>query len=75
MAGITLAQAQAQLDTWLAASTAASGNQSYTMPDGRALTRANAKEIRENIEYWDSKVKELDPSNNRINVRRATPIT
>ncbi len=58
MAGITLAQAQAQLDTWLAASTAVSGAQSYEISD-RKLTRADAREIRENIDYWQSKVSQL----------------
>jgi hypothetical protein len=27
--------------------------------NGRALTRVNAKEIRENIDYWDNKVREI----------------
>lgn len=58
MAGITLAQAQAQLDSWIAADTAVATGQSYSI-GGRTLSRANAKEIRENIEYWDVKVKHL----------------
>lgn len=58
MAGLTAAQAQARLDGWLAADEAVSANQSYTI-NNRTLTRANAKEIRENIDYWDGKVKEL----------------
>lgn len=55
MAGITQAQAQAQLDAWLAASTAAANNQSYKIAD-RQLTRADAGEIRRNIEYWTQQV-------------------
>ncbi len=58
MAGITLAQAEAQLTSWITASTAVAGNQSYSIGD-RTLTRANAREIRENIEFWDRKVKRL----------------
>lgn len=58
MAGITLAQAQTQLDAWLAASTAVSGAQSYEIGD-RKLTRADARDIRENIDYWQSKVSQL----------------
>lgn len=58
MAGITLTQAQGQLDAWLAASTAVASGQSYSI-GGRSLTRANAKEIRENIDFWDAKVKKL----------------
>lgn len=55
MAGITQAQAQAQLDAWLAASTAVAGNQSYQIAD-RKLTRADAGEIRRNIDYWQQQV-------------------
>lgn len=55
MAGITQAQAQAQLDAWLAASTAVALGQSYEIA-GRKLTRVNAAEIREQIEYWETKL-------------------
>jgi|10_taG_2_1085330.scaffolds.fasta_scaffold241526_2 hypothetical protein len=58
MAGLTAALAQARLDSWLEADAAVASNQSYTI-NNRTLTRANAKEIRENIEYWDSKVQQL----------------
>ena len=58
MAGITLAQAEAQLSLWLAASTAVASGQSYSIGD-RSLTRADAKEIRESLNFWDGKVKEL----------------
>lgn len=61
MAGITLAQAQAQLDAWLAASLAVSNNQSYSI-GGRSLSRANAGEIMEMIEKWENKVKILTAS-------------
>lgn len=55
MAGITLSQAQAQLDVWISASTAVAANQSYSIKD-RSLTRADAKEIRAQIEFWNNKV-------------------
>lgn len=58
MAGITLAQAEAQLAVWLAADSAVATGQSYSVGD-RALTRANAREIRENITFWDEQVKRL----------------
>jgi uncharacterized membrane protein len=58
VAGITLTQAEAQLAVWLAADTAVASGQAYSIA-GRALTRANAREIRENIEYWDQKVADL----------------
>jgi len=70
MAGITLAQAEAQLALWIAADQAVSLNQSYDV-DGREVTRADAKTIRENIEFWDRQVKRL--SRGGIRVRGGTP--
>jgi hypothetical protein len=58
MAGITLADAEAQLAAWLAASTAVANGQSYTI-EGRSLTRADAAEIRRSLDYWDQKVQTL----------------
>lgn len=55
MAGITLAQAQAQLDAWLAASLATATGQAYEIA-GRRLTRANAAEITANINTWNARV-------------------
>ena len=60
MAGITITQAEAQLATWLAADTAVATGQAYAI-GGRSLTRANAREIRENIVFWDKQVKRLTP--------------
>jgi hypothetical protein len=62
MAGITLVQAEAQLAAWLAADAALAGSQSYTITvngSSRQLTRANAAEVRKNIEFWDGRVKSL----------------
>jgi hypothetical protein len=74
MAGITLADAQAQLTAWLAASTAVASNQSYTI-GSRSLTRADAREIREQIKFWDSQVKRLaDSAGGGIRVRGITPV-
>ena len=70
MAGITSAQAETQLAAWLAADTAVASGQAYTI-GGRSLTRANAKEIRENITYWDQKVQHLTQGG--IRVRGGTP--
>lgn len=58
MSGITLEQAQTRLTDWLEADAAVARNQSYAI-NGRTLTRANAKEIRDNIDYWDRKVSEI----------------
>ena len=58
MAGITLAQAEAQLALWLAADAAVASGQSYAMGE-KSLTLANAGEIRKNIDYWASWVNSL----------------
>lgn len=71
MAGITLTQAQAQLASWLAADTAVAQGQSYAIGT-RSLTRAQAGEIRENIEFWDRQVKRLTRGGG-IRVRGITP--
>lgn len=58
MAGITLEQAQQQLQAWLEADAAVAGNQSYSIA-GRSLTRADAGEITRKIAYWNGQVKAL----------------
>ncbi|WP_265822532.1 DUF6148 family protein [Geovibrio ferrireducens] len=58
MAGITLDTAKAHLEHWLEADKAVATGQSYTI-GSRALTRADAAEIRSNIDYWERKVKTL----------------
>jgi hypothetical protein len=61
MAGITLAQAEAQLTLWLAANEAVASGQSYSIKD-RSLSRTDASEIREQITYWDAWVRRLSRS-------------
>jgi hypothetical protein len=58
MAGITIAQAQAQLDLWLDADARVSKGQSVSMSD-RTVTQADAAEITKKIEYWSGKVAQL----------------
>jgi len=58
MAGITLEQAQAKLDLWMAADDAIANGQAYTI-GGRSLTRADADIIDRKIEKWDKRVKQL----------------
>ena len=65
MAGITLAQAEAQLATWLAASTAVANGQSF-MISGKTVTNANAAEIRNSVEFWDAKVQRLTRGGRQI---------
>lgn len=74
MAGITLAQAEAQLAAWIAADTAVAGGQAYSIA-GRSLTRANAGEIRENITYWNTWVQKLSSGGSGgIRMRGVTPV-
>jgi len=59
---ITLSQAQAALSAWVAADLAVAKGQSYSM-NGRSLTLANVREIREQIQYWERRVMALSSSN------------
>jgi hypothetical protein len=61
MAGITLAQAQAQLDAYLAAETAVLGGQAYEI-QGRRLTRADLQSIQIGIDNWNRRVVTLSGS-------------
>ncbi|HEU4708749.1 MAG TPA: DUF6148 family protein [Methylophilaceae bacterium] len=58
MAGITLVQAEAKLSEYMAAETAVLSGQSYEIA-GRSLRRADLAEIRNGMDYWDRKLKEL----------------
>ena len=58
MAGITLAQAEAQLAAYLAAETAVLSGQSYEIA-GRSLRRADLDAIHLGIATWDARVKAL----------------
>ena len=58
MAGITLAQAQTQLDAYLAAETAVLGGQKYEIA-GRMLMRANLAEIQAGVSLWNTRVATL----------------
>jgi hypothetical protein len=70
MAGITLTQAQAHLEAWLAADLAVARGQSYTIGT-RTMTRANAKEIAENIARWQRWVQQLSRGQGGLRVRYA----
>jgi len=69
---ITLAQAQAQLDAWLAASLAVATSQSYRIGT-RTLTRADAGEIRRNIAHWERKVAALESGRRGVLITRVVP--
>lgn len=59
MAGITLAQAQVKLALWMEADERVAAGQSYTIA-GRSLTRVNASEIRDSINFWEAKVRQIE---------------
>ena len=59
---ITTTTAQTALDAWIAADLAVAKGQSYSM-NGRSLTMSNAKEIREQIQYWERRLATLQSAN------------
>lgn len=63
MAGITLEQAQAQLDKYLAAETAVLNGQEYEIA-GRRLRRANLADIQAGIKLWNDRVTQLSAKAN-----------
>lgn len=58
MAGITLAQAEAKLTTWMDAEDKIAQGQEYQI-GSRRLKRADLAEVREQITYWNSWVNKL----------------
>ena len=61
---ITLQQAQKALGNWIDADEKVSRGQSYTH-DSRQLTRADAAEITNKINYWSEKVNQLSGKGRR----------
>lgn len=59
---LTLMQAQTALDAWIAADLTVAKGQSYSM-NGRSLTLANTREIREQIQYWERRVATMQSAN------------
>ncbi len=72
MTGITLAQAQTQLSLWLDADAKTARGQAYSM-DGRSMTRADAAEITNKINYWQDMVNRLS-GNQRRGISRVIPL-
>lgn len=75
MAGITLQQAEEHLQVWLQAEIEISTSQSYKIGT-RSLTRADLKEVREQIKFWQNKVSEIENTKKhrgRNRVMRAIP--
>jgi hypothetical protein len=63
MAGITLTQAQTQLNAYLAAETAVLTGQKYEIA-GRVLQRADLEAIQKGIELWNGRVQALSAKAN-----------
>lgn len=71
--GITLTQAQTQLDAYLAAETRVLSGQSYEIA-GRRLNRANLGEIQAGIKLWNDRVQALtNSSQGRSRARTISP--
>lgn len=74
MAGITLEQAQAQLDLWLAADAAVSKKQEYSVL-GRTWRATDAAEISNKIDYWNKWVQRLSRGGSGgMRIRGVTPV-
>ena len=64
---ITLKVAQDALNIWIKADLAVAKGQSYSM-NGRSITLANIREIREQITYWERRVASFMYPNQHNNV-------
>lgn len=72
MAGITLAQAEAQLALYLEAEAAVLAKQSYSI-GGRSLSLANLAEIQQGIKLWNDRAISLAASVGRGRARTIVP--
>ena len=68
---MTLAEAQQHLQAWLDADLALATSKEYRAGT-RMLTRADAAEVKERIQYWTRQVKRLSGASRRC--RRVVPI-
>lgn len=74
MGGITVEIAREKLNTWLEAEEALATSQSYTMGT-MSLTRADLKQVRENITYWNDMVTKLERAGKgRNRISRGIPM-
>ncbi len=70
-AGITFAIAAERVQLYLKAETAVLGGQSHRFADGRELTRADLREIREGLAYWSTHVDRLNSCPAPLPAKRA----
>jgi hypothetical protein len=68
----TLDEAKQHLKAWLDADIAVATSQEYRM-DGRTLTRANAKEITDKVNFWRREVARLENGGSNMRILRAIP--
>lgn len=74
MSGITLVQAQAQLDAYLAAETAILGGQEYVIAS-RRMRRADLAAVQAGIKLWNERVQSLTlTSQGRARSRTISPL-
>lgn len=71
MAGITLAQAEAQLSEYLAAETKILGGQAFSR-NGKMMTMADLAAVQEGIKIWEARVQRLSRSG-RMQVMEVIP--
>ena len=77
MAIFTTDELSAQIAAWKAALLGVSTSQSYRMPDGRQLYRADLPEIRRTLEWLDSQLTALNAgaaSSSQLNITVGTPL-
>lgn len=65
---MSLERAKIHLDAWYQAEIAVSTGQSYTIGN-RTLTRANIKDIKQQINYWENRVKAMSGKKRRRSAR------
>ena len=76
MTAITLDEAKAKLKTWMDADDALALSQSYSIDVGgtrRTLTRADANQVQERINYWRREVERLERGTTAPRIRLAVP--
>ncbi len=74
MAAWTLAQAQAKVVEWMAAESKVAEGQAYSIA-GRMMTRADLREIREQIKFWAGEVAKLEKSSTGgMRMRQGVPL-
>ena len=76
MSAITLDEAKAKLKTWMDADDAIALGQSYSIDVGgtrRNLTRADAGQVQERINYWRQEVDRLERGTTAPRVRLVVP--